>query len=225
AAASSPATTHPDLAGELAAAAESPIEPVAAAPWVVEPEAEPAQAADVVPAADAAPVAGDEAPVAAESPVEIVATALPVEPATAAPTPVWPAPAPEPLAAEPPRDDRIQQPTWQIFAPDATPATDRPLDGAVPPAAPVQPPFAASADPQWPVRPDQADSPAMALLANRANRSPSDALWAASAQEVLARPASVPVAGAATGVQPCSSCGLSLSATARFCRRCGTRQG
>jgi hypothetical protein len=62
----------------------------------------------------------------------------------------------------------------------------------------------------------------MALLANR-NRSSSDALWAASAQEVLA-PVSGP-AVAATSVQPCSSCGLSLSATARFCRRCGTRQG
>jgi ribosomal protein L40E len=64
----------------------------------------------------------------------------------------------------------------------------------------------------------------MALLANRANRS-SDALWAASAQEVLARPANLPAAAVTTGVQPCSSCGLSLSATARFCRRCGTRQG
>jgi ribosomal protein L40E len=64
----------------------------------------------------------------------------------------------------------------------------------------------------------------MALLANRKAGSPSDALWAASAQEVLARPAAAP-ASVVTGVQPCSSCGLSLSATARFCRRCGTRQG
>jgi hypothetical protein len=127
--------------------------------------------------------------------------------------------------AEPPREDRIPQPTWQVFAPDAAPAVGRPVDGAVPPVAPVQPPV--TADPQWPVRPDQAESPAMALLANRAHRSSSDALWAASAQEVLARPP-IPAPGAAVptaGVQPCSSCGLSLSATARFCRRCGTRQG
>jgi ribosomal protein L40E len=27
------------------------------------------------------------------------------------------------------------------------------------------------------------------------------------------------------GVQSCVSCGLPLSATARFCRRCGSRQG
>jgi hypothetical protein len=63
----------------------------------------------------------------------------------------------------------------------------------------------------------------MALLTNR-SRVSSEAMWAASAQEVLATPAkgmTVPVAG----VQPCSSCGLSLSANARFCRRCGTRQG
>jgi ribosomal protein L40E len=26
------------------------------------------------------------------------------------------------------------------------------------------------------------------------------------------------------GVQSCGECGLSLSASARFCRRCGTRQ-
>jgi hypothetical protein len=41
---------------------------------------------------------------------------------------------------------------------------------------------------------------------------------------VLAAP---PISGATPsgGVQSCVSCGLSLSATARFCRRCGTRQG
>jgi ribosomal protein L40E len=137
--------------------------------------------------------------------------------------PAWPEPA-APIAAEAPRDDRIQQPTWQIFAPDAAPAVGRPLDATLPPVAPSQPPAAASADPQWPVRPDQAESPAMALLANRSNRSPSEALWAASAQEVLARPANAPAAAVVAGVQPCSSCGLSLSATARVCRRCGTRQ-
>jgi hypothetical protein len=144
---------------------------------------------------------------------------------------VWPVPAP--LAAEPPREDRIAQPTWQIFAPDSTsaaPSTDpTPPHAPAPAQAPVPAPPAARGDPQWPVRPDQIESPAMALLANRANRSSSDALWAASAQEVLASPALAPAgapAGAATaGVQPCSSCGLSLSATARFCRRCGTRQG
>jgi hypothetical protein len=47
------------------------------------------------------------------------------------------------------------------------------------------------------------------------------ALWAASARDVV----SPPVGAAPTGIQPCSNCGLSLSATARFCRRCGSPQG
>ena len=41
--------------------------------------------------------------------------------------------------------------------------------------------------------------------------------WEASAREVAG-------AAAAIGVQNCGQCGLSLSANARFCRRCGTRQ-
>jgi hypothetical protein len=44
-----------------------------------------------------------------------------------------------------------------------------------------------------------------------------DALWDASAREVAA-------ARSAVAVQNCGGCGLSLSASARFCRRCGTRQ-
>jgi ribosomal protein L40E len=42
--------------------------------------------------------------------------------------------------------------------------------------------------------------------------------WEASAREVAGAVANV-------GVQNCGQCGLSLSANARFCRRCGTRQG
>jgi hypothetical protein len=41
--------------------------------------------------------------------------------------------------------------------------------------------------------------------------------WEASAREVAG-------AAAHIGVQNCGQCGLSLSASARFCRRCGTRQ-
>jgi hypothetical protein len=41
--------------------------------------------------------------------------------------------------------------------------------------------------------------------------------WEASAREVAGAAASV-------GVQNCGGCGLSLSASARFCRRCGTPQ-
>jgi hypothetical protein len=49
-----------------------------------------------------------------------------------------------------------------------------------------------------------------------------DALWAASARDVVS---GVQDVGPVGGVQPCNNCGLSLSANARFCRRCGTRQG
>jgi ribosomal protein L40E len=49
-----------------------------------------------------------------------------------------------------------------------------------------------------------------------------DALWAESDRAVSApRGTAEKPAG---GVQPCVSCGLSLSASARFCRRCGTSQ-
>jgi hypothetical protein len=45
----------------------------------------------------------------------------------------------------------------------------------------------------------------------------SGGFWEASAREVAG-------AAAQIGVQNCGQCGLSLSANARFCRRCGTRQ-
>jgi len=229
---------QPEHATEPAARA---VEPAAETPLIVEPAAEPVAAvarpepepepvaappepqpvAAEILAVEPEPVAGEPEPEPQPVAADIAAVDVPDDAPVVEPTPIWPVPAPEPIAAEPPREDRIEQPTWQIFAPEATPPVGRPVDGAVPP---VQAPFAAGADPQWPVQPDLAESPAMALLANRARGSQSDALWAASAREVLA-PANVPTVGVTAGVQPCSSCGLSLSATARFCRRCGTRQG
>ncbi|HET7684966.1 MAG TPA: zinc ribbon domain-containing protein, partial [Candidatus Limnocylindria bacterium] len=55
-------------------------------------------------------------------------------------------------------------------------------------------------------------------LAERAARAgTASSFWDASAREVAD-------AVSAIGVQSCGQCGLSLSASARFCRRCGTRQ-
>lgn len=193
------ASSQPPAAAELEAVAAAEPEPVAA------PEPEPIAAAPEPEPIASAPEPGPE-PIAA-----------------AAEAPTTDA-SPAPLPAEVVREDRIEQPTWRIYAPDQTPGAGQPTGAPIPPAAPGPSPIAASADPQWPTRPDIAESPAMALLSNRANRSASDALWAASAQEVLA-PAPAAAGAPTTGVQPCSSCGLSLSATARFCRRCGTRQG
>ncbi len=239
----------PPVAEELAAAAaltdtplpdvvaaEPEVAPVAAAePEVAEPEVvEPrghglaALAAGGLVAADLATPEPEPEPVAAAPEPEPVAAAPEPEPVAAEPEPepepvaAAPAPEPEPIVEPmlPVREDRIEQPTWQIFAPDQTsPPTVVP---PVAPATPGQTPARAAGEPQWPVRADLEESPSMALLASKTRQS-SDDLWAASAREVLA----VPVKGVApiAGVQPCSSCGLSLSATARFCRRCGTRQG
>jgi hypothetical protein len=167
------------------------------------------------------------------------------EPVAAAPEPAAPAPEPEPViaapepepepapraaATAPPRADVVLQPTWQIVAPDVT-APDR--AGVPPNGTPgtVQPDVTvASAEPQWPAQPEwPSQRPADGLPFMGRPMSVSggiDALWAESAREV----AQVPSPGGAPartsgGVQPCVSCGLSLSANARFCRRCGSRQG
>jgi hypothetical protein len=89
---------------------------------------------------------------------------------------------------------------------------------------------AARAEPQWPAAPSwragATNTDAPATLAGRTllPQPDSSALWAASAREVLSAPP-VDLHAAAPTPQPCVQCGLSLSPSARFCRRCGTRQG
>ena len=135
----------------------------------------------------------------------------------------------EAAAAGEPHDDLMSQPTWQIVAPEA-PTTDQvptSTPGAPAPAAPPDT-IAARAEPQWPAQPEWPRAPSadgLPFLGRPAAATGGiDALWAESAREVAnVGPATSPkVMG---GVQPCVSCGLSLSANARFCRRCGTRQG
>ena len=138
-----------------------------------------------------------------------------------------PEPAPTPAAATPepvvPARDVVEQPTWRIVAPDPEVA---PPVAPAPDGAPATPP-AAQAEPQWPAQPEWPSQQAAGGLPylNRPAQPTGgmDALWAASASEVASQAANA--ARDAGGVQPCVSCGLSLSATARFCRRCGTRQG
>jgi hypothetical protein len=199
-------------AAAQAAAASEPMdvvtpEPVVAEPVVAEPE----------------PVAAAPEPFLAEpEPVEI-----PPEPVAAAPESV----VAEPVAPEPPpvrRDDVVAQPTWQVVAPDSPPAQGLPT---APPAAQPGPAPAdqvtASADPQWPAQPEwptPGSAAGLPFLGRPAAPTGGiEALWAESAREVVSAPA-VPTAKTAGGVQPCVSCGLSLSANARFCRRCGSRQ-
>ena len=180
---------------------EAPAEPV----WV-EPEI---IAAAPEPEAPAAPEPEPE-PVAAEAPVE--------------PTPEPPQPAPEPVRA-----DRVEQPTWRIVAPEAPAAPTNghpPVDEGLPAVAAISPVPAppAPAEPQWPTNPQWPVAPPNAsIIATRgaSSSAANEALWAASARDVVATPPGAP----GGGVQSCSSCGLSLSATARFCRRCGSAQG
>jgi hypothetical protein len=172
---------------------------------VVEPEPEPVAAtAEVVPEPEPEPVAAAEPEFLAEpARVDVV------------PQPAWPEPA-----------TSIDAPVAPVAAPEAPGApinpwlTVAPEDGD----APQWP-----ATPAWPTAPSGRDLPAS--LAGRPLLPLDDAsgVWAASAREVLTGAAQAPVpqaaAAAAATAQPCVSCGLSLSANARFCRRCGTRQG
>lgn len=180
------------------------------------------------------PVAAEAQEATAEIPGEAV-EAEPVadEPVAAAPEPVIDVPSEPvgtPLEAEPaaPQADVVQQPTWRITAPDferqpgGTPAG--PDDLVSPqPVAPSLP----AAEPQWPARPEwpaaQASTGLPFLGRPAQPQGGVESLWAASNRELVATP---PAPGRTTsGIQPCISCGLSLSANAKFCRRCGTLQG
>ena len=181
-----------------------------------------------------APVEVAEAVVAAEV---ISSAAEPAETTDAAPSPLAAAPTPEPVVREPdpvvpvapaptepvpPTADVVSQPTWQMVAPD--PATDAPSGepSAMPAAASAVNP---SGEPQWPERPQWLGGGAangLPFLNRPATpQGGIEALWAQSNAEVADPTGPSKPAG---GTQPCVSCGLSLSATARFCRRCGTPQ-
>ena len=223
-----------ELDAEAAVEESPPIEPapsvaeppIAAQPEPIQPEPEPEPEPvelKPVPAAEPEPVIAAAAvepdTVVTAEPVAVVEPEPEREPVAAVepepePEPVAavePEPEPEPVAAAP-REDLVAQPTWQIVAPE-NPIDDR---------------AAASAEPQWPARPEwpapQSSEGLPFLDRPAAATGGMDALWAESARAVAtAGPAAdTKVVG---GIQPCVSCGLSLSANARFCRRCGTRQG
>ena len=143
---------------------------------------------------------------------------------------------PEPVAAEPARVDVVTQPTWP--QPTPSPAGDQPVPTPDQPVTPAPAPWLTvapedSESPQWPVAPAfptptvRRDMPTTLAGRPLVPQADPSGLWAASAREVLTGAAQAPVQAAAPTptAQPCVSCGLSLSANARFCRRCGTRQG
>ena len=211
-----------------AVTAELPVEadePVATAEAALEPDVEAAATAPQ-PEIEAAATA-----IEADPAVEVEAAApepaIEATPQPAIETP--PEPEPEPLAAAT-AADVVEQPTWRITAPDATgtpPTVPQPEPGGgVPLQASATYTALPTGEPQWPARsewPTSTPAAGLPFLGRPATpKGGINALWAASNQELVTAP---PAAGrAASGIQPCVSCGLSLSATARFCRRCGTSQ-
>jgi hypothetical protein len=199
-------------------------EPVAASAEPA-PEAEPEPVAATV-ETDATPTWADKEPIAAT-----------VEPEAA---PVMDPPAePEPIAAS--VETEPEPVTPATIAPRIAPISEtilhfpqRPVAEPVAPAAMDDTPEVAARRAQLdelglgdPGEGPMSDRPAvlpyrsrgaamgageMAILAAAGQR-----FWEASAREVAGAVGNV-------GVQNCGQCGLSLSANARFCRRCGTRQ-
>ncbi len=100
------------------------------------------------------------------------------------------------------------------------------------PAAPAPPAGAPQwpSGPRWPTGisarqapPPSAPAPAPTddLLVALMARTSTEAMWAASNREILQPVATVQPT---PGIQSCGTCSISLSANARFCRRCGTPQ-
>jgi len=215
-----------DLGARLAAldiATDGPAEAPVAEPAPVAVEAQP----------EPEPVAAEPEPVTLEPEPEPEPIALLPE----EPEPVAVAePEPEPIAAAQPPQDVVEQPVWLSVAPDpdatpAAPPAQAPADAGLPAAASADSPR--PSQPEWPSQPQWPSARAATPRPNTILGRPVvptggiDALWAASSRDVVAPMASAPTPlgqQMPASAQPCISCGLSLSSTARFCRRCGTAQ-
>lgn len=221
----------------VAAEILEPVEPVAPEVYVPEPLApepmrvstwdddtvmHPPPAPEPGPAAEPEPVAAEAPPVVEILPVSETLVHFPAPPAApAAPEPAGAEPVvPTPIPARPTPVPRPQAPEPVASEPVAASAGDAEIDarrakldllglgdpgeGPVTPQRPAVLPYRS-----------RGASVHQGELAQRAALA--GTLWAASAREVTGTASHV-------GVQACGECGLSLSASARFCRRCGTRQ-
>jgi hypothetical protein len=210
------AEAQPEISEPAEPAAASLIPPYEPAPAVAEvEEAAVAAVADdaLAPTTEAGPDAPREEPIAASAaPVDagpIAAsddepafrTIRPIGdtilhlPKSSPPAPVPPDVPAAPLAAEDPLA-AARRAQLDLLG------LDDPGQGTVQPSRPQVIPYRSSGAAASPVH-ARAQAP--------------NAFWDASAREVAG-------AMSAIGVQSCAQCGLSLSASARFCRRCGTRQ-
>jgi hypothetical protein len=177
------------------AAFELEPEPIAAS---AEPEAEPAAAE--------APEAGEAAAISPEP--ETVAAETEVEPA--APTPI--APISETILRFPtaPAEPEVAQPAAAADESPELAARRAQLEGLGLDGGATQPEVPA-------VLPYRSRGAAVSAAELALRTAAGQRFWEASAREVASAVGNV-------GVQNCGECGLSLSANARFCRRCGTRQ-
>jgi hypothetical protein len=196
-------------------AAEAEPEPVAAE---AEPEPEPVAAeAEPEPVAAEAEPEPEPEPVAAEAEPE--PTPWPIRPVSET---ILRLPRPEvaPQQAAPPQQPAAPQPSPEELVAaqrdDPELAARRAQLDMLGIGDPGKGPVAPSAGTVLPYRSRGATAhPSEAVRAAAAARDAS--FWEASAREVAGATSQI-------GVQNCAQCGLSLSATARFCRRCGARQ-
>ncbi|MGC8634617.1 MAG: hypothetical protein ACP5VP_08135 [Candidatus Limnocylindrales bacterium] len=205
----------------LAPELEHPSEALPAPERAAAPPPQPVPATEIaaaprVSAEDVAETAPPGQPVG-----EPVSSAMSVEAPTAAATeglPASPAALPETPRAVPevpgtaPRPPQPAAPAttpWQVIAPDEVPA--RPAPGPSQSAQPLAARQAgAGSSMGWLLRRRES---AQSQVSSRITQN----VWEASTRDLVTRPG--------TGIQACQSCGLPLSANARFCRRCGARQG
>ena len=208
------------------------IDPVAAATGDPATSVRSRPAAETVPVAEAAAASAEETVPTAEAAAASAAETVPTAEAAAASATFQPiheraASAPTtPAEVAPPLGDIVAQPTWQRVAPDPMSGTPVASPVPAPTSQPASDDTGATAEPAWPAKPEwptlATPSANLPFLGRPAARQGGpDALWAETAHEMVAPATPVKTIG---GVQPCVSCGLSLSATARFCRRCGTSQ-
>ncbi len=198
------------LAAEAPAAVEAPaeVEPVAAAPAEAPAEVE----APVEEPRPVYPLAAGEPPAEAE---EALAPQEPAAPPSAEEQHA-PAPVPHPPVAlrpsrtplHPPPPPASEPAPWQIVAPDETPAAPT----GWPPTSQPRPRERGTAVSGAAIRMQHRAENPNPQVSSRITRS----VWEESTRDLVARPGS--------GIQACTGCGLPLSASARFCRRCGARQ-
>ena len=206
------------MQAEEAMAAETAVEP----PQAVEPEAEPVAAEAVQEQPRLRVVAWDEdatldlepEPIVAEAEPEPIAASSEVEPEPAAPTPISPriAPISETILRFPtrPAEPQVAQPAAAVDETPEVAARRAQLDQLGLGGGPAQPEAPA-------VLPYRSRGAAVSDVELALRAAAGQRFWEASAREVASAVGRV-------GVQNCGECGLSLSANARFCRRCGTRQ-